>query len=618
MIIGPVFTREAMTVPRRPRMYAVRAIYVTSLLVLMSTAWAILAGTQLIRNVGDMARFGAILFQILAPLQLALVVFLSSLVAASVVSQEKDRRTLILLLMTRMSNHELVLGKLFAGLLGVLVMILSAVPLFMAITLFGGVSYAQVFRVFAVTVCTAITAGSLGALVAFARDKTFQTLALTSLCLLLWLGLWESVHHGILFQQLAGWSGAEWARAFSPLRAILSAATPVVERGVWTDFVRGILPFLGGSLGLAVALNGWTIARVRVWNPSRELRQGQTGEEEGPSIWGAEHDVQQETRAESAAEEAERRRAGHVDARVRKAAGDSRAVWDNPILWREICTWAYGRKVIVIRLVYVLLFVLTAAAIHRTLTTTGVASDWSSFIPASALVLSPFFLVSLVIVNALAVTSVTNERDGQALDLLLVTDLSPKEFVLGKIFGVMWVTKEMLALPLVLIGYVWLREGIHTEQLVFLTVGLLTMDVFVTMLGVHCGMTYANSRSAIGISLGTVFFLFLGVVTCMAMMVSFSGSFQTQLAPFLAFILGGSMGLFFALGARNPSAAILSASLLLPWATFNAITSFLLGQTFSVFFVTTATYGFTTAALMVPAIGEFDIAMGRTKTAGGE
>jgi hypothetical protein len=34
-----------------------------------------------------------------------------------------------------------------------------------------------------------------------------------------------------------------------------------------------------------------------------------------------------------------------------------------------------------------------------------------------------------------------------------------------------------------------------------------------------------------------------------------------------------------------------------------------------VFLVTVATYGFTTAAMLMPAIGEFDIAMGRTKTA---
>jgi ABC-type Na+ efflux pump permease subunit len=75
----------------------------------------VLAGTQIIRTVGDMARFGSILFLILAPLQLALMTFLAAMRSASAVAQEKDKKTILLLLMTRLSNHELVLGKLFAS-----------------------------------------------------------------------------------------------------------------------------------------------------------------------------------------------------------------------------------------------------------------------------------------------------------------------------------------------------------------------------------------------------------------------------------------------------------------------------------------------------------------------
>ena len=44
----------------------------------------------------------------------------------------------------------------------------------------------------------------------------------------------------------------------------------------------------------------------------------------------------------------------------------------------------------------------------------------------------------------------------------------------------------------------------------------------------------------------------------------FSGSFQTQLGPFLAFIVGGSVGLFVTLGIRNASTAIGWAALALP------------------------------------------------------
>src|SRR5687768_603639 len=103
-MIGPIFTRELVVAPRRPQHFIVRTVYVTAIFVLMCTAWLVLAGTQIVRNVGDMARFGSMLFQVLAPLQLALVTFLAALTAASGVSQEKDKKTILLLLMTRLTN----------------------------------------------------------------------------------------------------------------------------------------------------------------------------------------------------------------------------------------------------------------------------------------------------------------------------------------------------------------------------------------------------------------------------------------------------------------------------------------------------------------------------------
>lgn len=637
MLVGPIFTRELVTAPRRPQHFVYRTVYGIAVFGLMTTAWLVLVQTQIIRTVGDMARFGSILFLILAPLQLALMTFLAALRSASAVSQEKDKKTMLLLLMTRLSNHELVLGKLFASLLDVFVMLVTAAPIFMLLTLFGGVSLAQVARVFAVTVATVLVAGSLGSTVALAREKTFQALAMTALILVLWIGAWEAAALLAGDLLISGVPLAQIAAAASPIRAILTAAHPF----------RDTLPLFGAAdswyvlvaLALAGLLNGLAIVRLRVWNPGRELFQ-QTKESESGSIFGVDHDLQVEPASvpstqysvlstssndataiapRTADTRAEAARAGHVDARLRTIDAHSREVWENPVLWREICTWAYGRKVLVIKAVYVLLFVGAAFAVYSSIESgSAFARASEAIIPTTARPLAPFFLVSLVIVNALAVTSITNERDGGSLDLLLVTDLSPKEFIFGKMLGVAYVTKEMLALPLVLVLYLWLMGGLTFENFLFLFVGLIVMDIFVIMLGIHCGLNYANSRTAVGVSLGSVFFLFLGVVTLILMMISFSGSFQTQLAPFLAFIVGGSLGLFVTLGSRNPSAAIGLASLLLPFATFFAITNFLVDHLLEAFLVVAFTYGFTTAAMLVPALYEFDIAMGRTKGAGEE
>ena len=95
------------------------------------------------------------------------------------------------------------------------------------------------------------------------------------------------------------------------------------------------------------------------------------------------------------------------------------------------------------------------------------------------------------------------------------------------------------------------------------------------------------------------------------MMISFSGSFNLQLYPFLAFILGGGVGLYVALGWRNPSPAILIASLQLPFLTFYSIVSYFMNFPLAVFLVSSFAYLFTTAALMVPALSLFNFASER-------
>ena len=96
-------------------------------------------------------------------------------------------------------------------------------------------------------------------------------------------------------------------------------------------------------------------------------------------------------------------------------------------------------------------------------------------------------------------------------------------------------------------------------------------------------------------------------------MVEVPGSFQAQFPPFFAFMIGGGVGLYVALGVRNPSTAIALASFLCP--VCNVLRDYQFParlQTLGVFLVTAAAYGFAAAAMLVPAIYEFDVATGRT------
>lgn len=587
MFVGPVFNREIITTPRSLRLYLTRAVYVAALFGLVFTAWLILFGSNQQSGLGDLSRFGSAIFAVLAPLQLAVAVAFSALLTAAAVAQEKDRRTLDLLLMTNLSNVELVIGKLLASMLAIVVPALGAVALLMLITLLGGVSYGQVFRVVAVTFVSAAVAGSLGSTIALWRERTFQSLALTALLLVLWLIGGELIAAGFLGQQWLGVSATDWAVAVSPLRAIFAAIRPLGVAAIGSaDEQWWRLPvnmyLIVASAG-TLLLNLWAIARVRVWNPTQEARQP-TSESDG-------------------------------DAQVSGAAAataSSRRVWDNPILWREIRTWAYGKKIIVVRIAYLVIFAICSFALLSALENSNAYRASSGVVAEATKPLVPLMVLGLILVNALAVTSLTNERDLQALDLLLVTDLSPKEIIFGKLGGIFYNSKEMILLPIGLCLLLWYQNYMTTENLFFLILATLVMNGFVAMLGVHVGMTYSESRTAVGVSMSTVLFLLLGIAVCMRMMVAFQGSFNNQLQAFIAFMVGGGAGLYLTLGRRNPSKAIGIASFATPFVTFYVITSFLQASFGAAFLLTVATYGFATTAMLVPAIAEFDVATGRT------
>ncbi len=603
-MIGPVFSREVVTAPRQPRFYAIRSLFVAAFLGIILTVWQLLVGAQDIRNPGDLARFGEAAFALVSPLLLTVCLLFSALFAAAAVAQEKDRKTLLLLLLTDLTNRELVLGKLLASMLTVLVVIVAVGPLLMMLTLLGGVSAAQVLRVMAVTLVSSLAAGSIGSTLALSREKTFQTLALTAMVIVLWLLGAEALAGGAFGALPLGQPASELATMISPWRAVQAAVQPaygplalglnVADTTPPTDLIYRFLMF-GGFL--SVVLNGLAIARVRIWNPSREARPRADAERE---------EVERE---ESEALSSVGPSAKATDVSVHNAPGQIRHVWDNPILWREMRTWAYGRKILMIKFAYLVIFAVSTAAALQSI---DVDARISTTIPPVATTLAPLFVVSVVLVNALAVTSLTNERDLKALDLLLATDLSPRELIFGKLGGALYNAREMIVLPLGLCGYLWGAGSLSAENFFFLLLGLVVVYGFAAVLGLHSGMMYPNSRHAIAASLGTLLFLFLGVTTCMRMMLALNDTFENQLVAFLGFMLGGGIALFGVLGWRNPSTAIFLASMSAPITTFIAITSFLLGHYGTVFMMTVMTFGFATTAMLVPALAEFDVATGRT------
>ena len=604
-MLGPIFARELTTVPRRSGHYGSRAAVVGLAAVLGITTWQATVGFARDATLGETAAFGQLLFQILCVVQLLLTLFFAVLSAASAVSQEKDRRTFVILLITDLRDTEIVLGKLLGALLPVLVQLLVTAPVLALLLLLGGIDPEQVLQAVLVLGAAGVAAGSLGGLVALWRERTFQALALSVLFLVLYVGLAQGV--GVVGPRLS--PGVNWdtVRAWlDPFSAMLTVLEP--PAGGWA----GLAPAYGFvlvMLGWCLVLNGVGVWKLRTWNPSGEpIMQRETPD----------------AAALDASEEAEQRAKAHA------APGKAREVWANPVLWREVRTLAYGRRPLLVKLAFglALAFILYYAVgeLNR-------PGGKPSFAAAYGLV--PVAVLSLLLVSAQAVTAITSERDGSALDVLLVTDISPNEFVFGKLLGVLYNTKEYLLPPFLLAAFYAIRGALtrtppdadagaafaaNFGPLLTVLGTLAVLLAFAVVLGLHVSLRITNSRLAIVNTLATVFFLSVGTLISIYLIVINGGDFANQWLSFVAFLVVGIGGFLYVLSADRPTAALTLASVACPVAMFYAAVILLIAKPGTEesadpllpFLALGGAFGFAIAAMLVPLLSEFDVALGRT------
>lgn len=600
MFAGPIIAREVLTIPRPLRFYLIRSAYASMLFILMWTAWQSLIGWQDVREIGLMARFGHRLYQIFALVELTLMLFFAPIAAATAIAHEKDRRTFNLLLMTDLRDVEIVIGKLSASLLMVATLLATSAPVFYICLLLGGVSFRQLGEVLTVTLSAGLIGGSLGLLIALWRDRTFQSLALTILAVVLGLVAVEGIGQVMPDLELFG---SPIATTLNPYRNLLTILEPPTAATKWTG-----VAFIAYAVAIAAVLNGISIVMLRKWNPSTNEPREQREEGELPVEGDLLVEISDPAKGGVAGPEVSL--GLHVPRRShRRVSGPNqgyRSPWDLPVIWRELKTRAYGAKPLMVKGAYFLAFALGVAWFYSN---GNIAAD--PFRVAKLLI--PLSILTLLLVNAQAVTSLTSERDTGALDLLLVTELSPKEFIYGKLYGAMYNTKEMIGLPLLLMLWFAFTGVVSAETTVYVVLGYALMVHFASMLGLHAALSFTNSRAAVANSLGTIFFLMVGILVCAFLIILSDREFGRQLLSFLFFIGAGSIALFLSLGARNPSPAIALVSALTPFWTFYCVINLLNGSDpLGIFVVGFALYGFGLLAMLVPAVYDFDMSLGRT------
>lgn len=105
---------------------------------------------------------GLRVYMLLAVLQFVLVLLVTPAQTAGVISSEREMQTLDLLLCTKMSPLSIIIGKLLSSLAFILLLVISSIPLFSLVFLFGGIAPEDVAMLFLFYIITAFAVGSIG------------------------------------------------------------------------------------------------------------------------------------------------------------------------------------------------------------------------------------------------------------------------------------------------------------------------------------------------------------------------------------------------------------------------------------------------------------------------
>ena len=534
---NPILVRVVAMGSKRVRHLWARLIYLSALfLVLLVMGSGMLQGGSE-ASLAELAKNSTQTFFWVSLVQLFLMSFIAPIFCAGAITQEKDANTYHILLTTPLSNAQIVLGSLFSRIFFVWVLLLSGLPIFCIMMIYGGVTTAEIFQSFGLAACTGLLTGSIAIAISFVKVGTRRTIF-------------------AFFAGIATYLLAVWAVGLSNFGQLREAPQGTFLSGIRMSWLAPLHPFLsllvvtgktpapapedvhhygwpwGWMLAhpqyaymLLTALASVVMILVSMFFVRSGSRQGET------TLASRLRDV-------FAPDDAgERRRR-------------PRRVWRNPIAWREAATRASagGRSALK------WLFIVGGIGAGFLL----LVAHYSSWAPLSAsqpavtrhwltvLTWIELAVILLVVTNTAAIT-LTREKETQTIELLLSTPLTSQYIVAGMLRGLVSFALPMIAVPtstLVLFALGGLFSGGKLPGVVPVEAALLAPLLMVA---------YSAMAAMVGLQ-----FSLISKKTVQAVMLS------------TAVVLGAA-GLLFACGVAMKGAGPIAASVVLPFTPFPAM-----------------------------------------------
>lgn len=474
-LLGPMFAKEMVEIARRKRYFVNRVLYGLALLFTVYLVWDSFRGrvawngTASIRLMAQMAEE---LFHAVSGVQYGAVFLFVPVFLCGVIASEREERTLDLLFTTRLTDREIVLGKLGSRLAVVVLLVLFTQPVMSLIMLFGGVDPLALWRMLACTLLAVLYAG--------AHTIYFSTITKSAMGALVrsywWMAVWLIGVPITVMLPVATMCSFQ-VECFC--LSVLVLLDPLFAFGMTMDggAYNQVASYLGsGFFPLTfVAPAGWSF--FLLWRAVRRLHLAPTPFAlmlgRIPLIRALRQDMRETEKIRAQGRRRRAARLGHV-LPVR-----------NPLWLRSRLARVYDREGYIGRIQWLawaaaFFFILLFAVFERR--ALGERGAGPAF-------LGPVWLVLTVLAAIFAGSSLVGDRRRGFLDLVLMTPLTPQKIIDGTLLSVWEHVRRLYWLPC-LLGIFFALTG--ASNFVGVWCSILTGTLFGALLTVHgiaCSLT---------------------------------------------------------------------------------------------------------------------------------
>ena len=385
---------------RRVRHLTLRAAYLGALVIVL--LWALLVNVQSgTADYRQLALAGAASFQTIAYLQIGLICILTPVFMAGAIAQEANPRTWDIMLSTPLSSAQIVLGNLSGRLFFVLGLLVSGLPLFALTQYFGGVPGRSIFASYAIAATAALLVGAIAIALSVSRLVGRRAVFAFYVSVVSYLAVTWAVDLQLRTALAGGARSVTWMTGLNPFLALHCLLDPTgyvrwPEGSPWM-LQHPVSAWCYGSLGVSLIMTVAAIFTVRLGGLTA-LARGAAGVPWYRRIFGL------------GANGAEHR--------------PPRAVWHNPIAWRE----AAARNSTLGKIAARWAFIAMGGAFGIGMVWWFHATSTATIQEFRLLLLTTLFgelaVITLVAIN-MSATAVAREREDGTLDLLLTTPITP-------------------------------------------------------------------------------------------------------------------------------------------------------------------------------------------------